>query len=244
MAQSSSQVTGPRGWHVAVIMDGNGRWALARGMARSEGHRAGVDAVCRVIEAAPRLGIGTLTLFAFSSANWQRSPGEVRPLLALIEQFLRGITPTCVERRVRLSVIGRRDRLPVGLRAAIQAAEASTVEGHNLHLRLAVDYSGREAILRAACRMYTAVEISRAAFARLLAGMGPEGESSPDVDLLIRTGGEQRLSDFLLWECAFAELYFTEKAWPDFGAADLEAAMEEFRSRDRTFGRVPEAAAS
>ena len=244
MKQSTSQTPAPRGWHVAIIMDGNGRWATTRGLARSDGHRAGVDAVRRVVEAAPRLGIGTLTLFAFSSANWQRSPAEVRPLLVLIERYLRAIVTPCVEHGVRVSIIGRRDRLPVGLRAAMQSAEAATSRGRNLHLRLAVDYSGREAVLRAACRMYTAMEVTREAFARLLVGVGPDGEPSPDVDLLIRTGGEQRLSDFLLWECAYAELYFTRKAWPDFAAADLEAAMRDFHSRERTFGCEPRAAAS
>ena len=244
MQQSASRYPNTRGWHVAIIMDGNGRWALARGLARPEGHRAGVEAVRRAVEAAPRLGIGTLTLFAFSAANWQRSPGEVRPLLALIENYLRGITGPCREYGVRVSVIGRRDRLPVGLRAAIQAVEASTADGRNLHLRVAVDYSSREAILRAACRMYTATEISCDSFARLLSGVSTDGEPSPDVDLLIRTGGELRLSDFLLWECAFAELHFTRKAWPDFNAADLEAAMDDFLSRKRTFGREPQAAAS
>ena len=242
MKQSTSHTAAPRGWHVAIIMDGNGRWATTRGHARTEGHRAGVDAVRRIVEAAPALGIGTLTLFAFSSANWKRSPAEVRPLFTLIEHYLRAVTGPCVEHGVRLSVIGRRDRLPVGLRAAMQSAEAATAHGRNLHLRLAVDYSSRDALLRAACRMYTATEISPEAFARLLVGVGPDGESAPDVDLLIRTGGEQRLSDFLLWECAYAELYFTRKLWPDFGAADLEAAMRDFHSRERTFGSVPKAA--
>ena len=243
MKQSTSQEN-PSGWHVGIIPDGNGRWAATRGLPRTAGHRAGVDAVRRVVAAAPRLGIGTLTIFAFSSDNWRRSPGEVRPLLHLIENYLREEIPNWVAHGVRLSVIGRRDRLPVALRATIQIAEDATAAGTKLHLRLAVDYSGRDAILRAACRMYTATEINRDAFARLLLGVNPDGRAAPDVDLVIRAGGEQRLSDFLLWECAYAELHFTPKLWPDFAAADLEAAMEDFHSRERTFGRLPEAAAS
>jgi len=242
MLQSTSHSNGFPGWHVAIIMDGNGRWALSRGLPRSAGHRAGVDAVRRVVEAAPGLGIGTLTLFAFSSANWKRSPGEVRPLFALIEHYLREVQAPCLENGVRLSVIGRRDRLPVGLRAAMQSAEAATAAGRRLHLRLAVDYSSREAILRAACRMYTVTEISQTSFARLLAGVCTDGEPSPDVDLLIRTVGERRLSDFLMWECAYAELFFTRTPWPEFSAADLRAAMQDFLARERTYGAEPHAA--
>lgn len=244
MKQSTSQYTNAPGWHVGIILDGNGRWAAARGLPRTAGHGAGVEAVRRAVTAAPGLGIGTLTLFAFSSDNWQRSPGEVRPLLQLVENYLREETVGWATTGVRVTVIGRRDRLPVALRAAIQIAESETAMGRRLHLRLAVDYSARDAILRAACRMYTATEITREAFARLLVGVNPEGHPAPDVDLVIRTGGEQRLSDFLLWECAYAELCFTKKVWPDFTAADLEAAMEEFQSRQRTFGRLPKAAAS
>ena len=238
MRQSTSH-EGRSGWHVGIIPDGNGRWAATRGLPRTAGHKAGVDAVRRVVAAAPGLGIGTLTIFAFSSDNWHRSPGEVRPLLHLIEDYLREEIPNWVANGVRVSVIRRRDRLPVALRAAIQIAEDATTAGTKLHLRLAVDYSGRDAILRAACRMYTATEISRDAFARLLVGVTPDGQAAPDVDLVIRAGGEQRLSDFLLWECAYAELHFTRKLWPDCGAADLEAAMQDFRSRARTFGRLP-----
>jgi undecaprenyl diphosphate synthase len=242
MKQSPSRNC-PSGWHLAVIPDGNGRWATSRGLGRSAGHRAGVEAVRRVLRAAPQFGIGTLTLFAFSADNWLRSPGEVRSLLALIEEFLRAESPRFAERGIRVSVIGRRDRLPAGLRAAIQVVESATAAGSLLRLRLGVDYSARDAILRAACRMYTLTQISRESFARLLGGMSQDG-AMPDVDLLIRTGGEQRLSDFLLWECAYEELYFTSKLWPDFTAADLEEAIREFQSRERTFGQLPKAAAS
>lgn len=226
----------PSGLHVAVIMDGSGRWAQARGLSRPEGHRAGAAAVRRVVEAAPRLGIGTLTLFAFSGDNWQRPAREVANLMAIFEDYLDTATPLAVEQDVRINVIGRRDRLPVSLRAAVDAAEAATRDGRTLHLRLAIDYSGRGAILRAAQRLSRTETPSPEEFARIIAG----GESLPDVDLLIRTGGERRLSDCLLWEIAYAELVFTKRLWPDFDAADLEAALHEFHSRQRRFGRIPE----
>lgn len=200
--------------HVAIIMDGNGRWARERGRQRRAGHRAGAQAVRRVVESAPSLGIDVLTLFAFSADNWQRPAGEVSGLMRLFESYLRGETARCAAEGVRVSVIGRRDRLGPRLVAAIEAAEAGTIEGTRLHLNLAVDYSSRHAM--------------------------SAGERQPDVDLLIRTGGEQRLSDFLLWECAYAELIFSERMWPEFGADDLAAALVEFRSRDRRYGRIEE----
>jgi undecaprenyl diphosphate synthase len=227
-------------FHIAIVPDGNGRWARARGLPRESGHCAGVEAVRRVVERAPALGIDMLTFFAFSSANWERPHGEVRGILRVLEQYLRQDFRGWAESGVRLRVVGRRDRLPSDLRAAVDAAEHSTARGEILELRLAVDYSAREAILRSACRLYTALEISPDAFARLLDGT--DTPPAPNVDLLIRTGGEQRLSDFLLWECAYAELYFTERAWPDFGATDLETAVAEFHRRERRFGRVPDAA--
>jgi undecaprenyl diphosphate synthase len=203
--------------HVAIIMDGNGRWATRRGLPRVAGHRRGAEAVRRIVEAAPQQGVGALTLFAFSADNWKRPPSEVATLMRLFARHLRAEPPRLIENGVRLEVIGRRDRLPAALLAAIEAAERETAGGTKLHLRVAVDYSARESI--------------RA------------GRILPDVDLLIRTGGEQRLSDFLLWECAYAELYFTDTMWPDFGAAELTAAVREFRARQRRFGGVPEAAA-
>ncbi len=197
--------------HTAIIMDGNGRWAQARGLPRSAGHRAGATAVRRVIEAAPALGIGALTLYAFSADNWQRPRVEVQTLMRLLRTYLRTETPRCIAQGVRLEVIGRRDRLPVPLQAAIVAAERATSCGRTLELRLAIDYSARAAMAR---------------------GDAP----LPDVDLLVRTGGEQRLSDFLLRECAYAELYFTPCAWPDFDGAALAAAVAEFGRRQRRFG--------
>jgi undecaprenyl diphosphate synthase len=202
--------------HVAIIMDGNGRWAEQRGLDRSAGHRIGAGAVRRIVEAAPDHGIGGLTLFAFSADNWKRPAPEINALMRLFARHLRTETRRCVDNGVALRVVGRRDRLPGPLVEAIEEAETVTAAGTRLELRLAVDYSGR-----------TAIETGR-----LL----------PDVDLLIRTGGEQRLSDFLLWECAYAELYFTPILWPDVGVADLAAAVAWFHARDRRFGGLKESA--
>jgi undecaprenyl diphosphate synthase len=200
--------------HAAIIMDGNGRWATMRGLPRIAGHRAGADAVRRTVEAAPDLGVGILTLYAFSSDNWRRPPTEVSALMELLDIYLRKETRRCLENGVRLEVIGRRDRLDPRLVKVIERTEAATAAGTTLRLRVAIDYSAREAILG--------------------------GKIGPDVDLLIRTGGEQRLSDFLLWECAYAELIFSRRMWPDFDAHDLASAVREFQTRDRRFGAVPE----
>jgi len=230
--------------HVAILLDGNGRWAAARGLPRHEGHRAGVAAVRRILRAAPSLGIGTLTLYAFSSNNWERPAGEVVSLLALLEDFLRNEAAECAAGNVRLRVIGRRDRIPRSLVDAIESAERMTAAGRALELRIALDYSSREAILRAACWMLSSLEISDREFARRLGEVTHGGRPAPDVDLLIRTGGERRLSDFMLWECAYAELHFTPRMWPEFDAADLAAAVEDFLGRERRFGRLPETAAA
>jgi len=208
-------------------MDGNGRWALGRGLPREAGHRAGVETVSRIVEAAPEAGIGILSLFAFSSDNWRRPRVEVAALMRLLAIYLEKEADRCLRNGVRLEVIGRRDRLSGALREAIAQAEQATAAGQRLWLRIAFDYSGRDAILAAAGR---AGSLSREAVGRAL---------GPPVDLLIRTGGERRLSDFLLWECAYAELVFSPRMWPDFGAADLAAAVREFRGRDRRFGAVP-----
>ena len=226
--------------HVAIIMDGSGRWATARGLPRSAGHRAGHAAVRRVVEAAPQCGIRVLTLFTFSSDNWRRPAGEVAELLRIFEAFFTVDAPAFLQRGIRLSVVGRRDRLPVSLREAIEKVEAASRPGRPLHVRLAIDYSGREAIVRAAHQLRQSGDASAEVFAHLLAEAEHAGEPVPDIDLLIRTGGEQRLSNCPLWEIAYAELFFTPVLWPDFGAADLEAAVQEFQARDRRFGRVPE----
>ncbi|GJE15348.1 di-trans,poly-cis-decaprenylcistransferase [Methylobacterium marchantiae] len=218
------------GHHVGIIMDGNGRWATARGLPRALGHKAGVEAIRRVVEAAPPQGVGTLTLYAFSCDNWKRPEAEIAALMGLLRLYLRTEIARLVENGVRLSVIGRRDRLPEGLAAAIGRAEAATQGGHALHLRIAIDYSARDAILAAV--MASGPGMTREAFSALVTG----DASVPDVDLVIRTSGEQRLSDFLLWESAYAELHFTQRHWPDFDAADLAEALIAFQGRDRRFG--------
>jgi undecaprenyl diphosphate synthase len=230
-----------RSIHVAIISDGNGRWATARRLPRSAGHRAGAQAARAVIEAAPGLGIHTLTLFALSSANWKRPPSEVAGILRILHEYLLTETSHCIDEGIRLSIIGRRDRIPATLRQAIIDSEAATARGTRLHLRLAIDYSARNAIYNAACRFYKVTELSQESFSAVLAEVLRGG--STDVDLLIRTGGEQRLSDFLLWECAFAEFVFLSKRWPDFTVDDLQAAVDEFSHRERTRGALPDAIA-
>jgi undecaprenyl diphosphate synthase len=215
--------------HLAIIMDGNGRWAERRGLPRLAGHCAGERALRRITAAAPNFGISTLTVYAFSSDNWKRPAGEISGLMNLLETHLARELGACLKNGVRLSMIGRRDRIPETARWAVEETERLTQNGRRLHLRLAIDYSSRDAMLAAwqpSCAPY-----DRQAFAERL--------NSPDVDLLIRTAGEQRLSDFLLWESAYAELYFTPVLWPDFNADDLETALEEFARRVRRFGGLP-----
>jgi undecaprenyl diphosphate synthase len=231
------------GLHVAIIMDGNGRWAAARNQPRTVGHAEGANSVRRVVECAPEMGISMLTLYAFSSDNWQRPPREVAALMRLLRKYIHAETETCVEKGIRVSVIGRRDRLAPALVRAIEGAEEATRDGTTLHLRVAVDYSARDAITRAAALIEPGEQLTREKFARLMAAALGAHEPVPEVDLLIRTGGEKRLSDFLLWESAYAELLFTPRLWPDFDAQDLAAALREFHSRDRRFGRIEAAAA-
>lgn len=246
---------GRTGLHVAIIMDGNGRWATARGRPRAEGHRAGSHAVRSVVTAAPGLGISTLTLYAFSSDNWRRPPLEVRQLMRLLQNHLRTEARRCVEEGVRVSVIGRRDRLEPGLVSAIESVEEQTREGTRLLLHLAIDYSGRETMLEALRLSLRTADVlplrgsrrspgdlSRTDLSELMARALHAHQPIPEVDLLIRTGGEKRLSDFLLWEAAYAELVFTPCPWPDFSGEELAAAVEEFRSRERRFGGVTGAA--
>jgi undecaprenyl diphosphate synthase len=237
MGQRPSSASAPDGIHVGIIMDGNGRWAVQQGLSRGAGHRAGADAVRRIVETAPEAGVGILSLFAFSSDNWRRPAVEVAWLMRLFREFIRTDTARCVSNGVRLEVIGRRDRLGLSLLRAIEAAEVATSGGTRLRLRVAIDYSGRDAILRAAqCLRQGAV--SRDSFARLVA-IVDHGSPVPELDLLIRTGGERRLSDFLLWEAAYAELYFTNLMWPEFGPDGLRSAIQDFASRERRFGGLP-----
>jgi undecaprenyl diphosphate synthase len=218
--------------HVGIIMDGNGRWATRRGLSRLRGHEAGVDAIRRVVEAAPDQSVGTLTLYAFSTDNWRRPRAEVTGLMTLLRVYLAKEVGSLVRNGVRLTVIGRRDRLPDGIATAIARAEAATAGGETLHLRIAVDYSARDAILNAALKARDIGDLSRATFSDLVTGEA----GLRDVDLIIRTSGEQRLSDFLLWEGAYAELHFTTRMWPEFEAEDLVQALASFHRRERRFG--------
>jgi len=220
--------------HVAIIMDGNGRWAARRGLPRSAGHRAGAKTLARIVEAAPSLGVSKLTVFAFSSDNWRRPAAEVDGLMNLFRSYLTNESERHARRGTRLSIIGRRDRLSPGLADLISRAEAETRDGKRLHLRVALDYSARDAIARGLAAAPAGLE--RDALGRLIAQSPDDG--SPDVDLLIRTGGEKRLSDFLLWECAYAELAFLDVMWPDFTSADFAAVLAHARNvADPSFGQ-------
>ncbi len=225
--------------HVAIIMDGNGRWATRRGQPRVEGHHRGAQRIRDVVEAAPALGIDVLTLYAFSADNWKRPRSEIEALMHLFEHYLRTEEARLGRNGIRLTAIGRRDRLPPGLRRHLDQVERSTGSGSRLRLRLAIDYSAREAITRAAQEAFALPSWDDEAFAcRIGSGRGVPCQTS-DVDLLIRTGGEQRLSDFQLWECAYAELWFTKVAWPAFTASALARAVAAFRKRQRRFGGLP-----
>jgi undecaprenyl diphosphate synthase len=223
--------------HVAIIMDGNGRWAQQRGLPRTAGHRAGADAVDRAVTAAAQHGIDVLTVYAFSCANWQRPRAEVHSLFSLFRRYLKEQTRRCLEQSIRLNIIGRRDRLDRALLALIERAEQSTGHCTRMILRIAIDYSAQWSLMQASRASRELDDIEPEEFARQLATVNhavPVG----DVDLLIRTGGEQRMSDFLLWECAYAELHFIAKLWPDFDEADFAAALIEYAGRDRRFGRI------
>ncbi len=226
-------------FHVAIIMDGNGRWAQKKGRPRAAGHVAGSEAVRRTAESAPGLGITTLTLYAFSSDNWRRPRDEVVHLMHLFQKHLDSECTRMADRGVRLSIIGRRDRIPDSLKQRIANVEERTREGSSLHLRVAIDYSARDALLAAAGQLAEGVAPTRQAFEESLSQAIHAPRGTGDVDLLIRAGGEQRLSDFLLWESAYAELFFTDVLWPDFSEADLASAIQAFSVRDRRFGGLP-----
>ena len=196
--------------HVAIIMDGNGRWATRRGLPRTAGHVEGAKAVRAAVAAAARAGIETLTLYAFSAANWERPRGEVDGLMFLFRRYLFAETRRCIDESIRLNVIGRRDRLDETLLRAVEHSEQLTAGGKRMHLRIAVDYSAQFSILAAARRSRRMADVTLHDFRRLLNEVDHSREHAPEVDLLIRTGGEKRLSDFLLWECAYAELHFLE----------------------------------
>ena len=226
------------GIHVGIIMDGNGRWATRQGLSRVAGHRAGVAAVRRTVESAPELGVRVLTIYAFSADNWARPAQEVQSIFWIIRAFLRLECERLRKNGVRLEVIGRRDRIPRALLREIEHAEIVTTAERKLHLRIAIDYSARTSIANAAVAAQghagelTTEQMRSIITQKLTSDCG-------DVDLLIRTGGEKRLSDYLLWESAYAELFFTDCMWPEFGGSDLAAAVNEFRHRERRFGAVP-----
>jgi len=225
--------------HVGMIMDGNGRWAQNRDLPRIAGHLSGVDTIGPLISEAPALGISMLSLYAFSADNWRRPPDEVAALMALFEHYLDHETDRYREKNIRLTFIGRRDRLAVELVEKIEHAEYVTAQGTGLHLRIAIDYSSRAAIAHAAARVQRDPSLDPDQMLRVFSDELDGEPAARDIDLLIRTGGEQRLSDFLLWECAYAELLFSARMWPEFTADDLGEAVTEFHKRERRFGRLP-----
>jgi undecaprenyl diphosphate synthase len=226
--------------HIAIIMDGNGRWATQRGLPRTAGHVEGAKAVRRAVETAARAGVDTLTLYAFSAANWSRPPTEISALMRLFGQYLFSETRRCVEQSIRVNVIGRRDRLNDNLLRSIEQSERLSASCTGMHLRVAVDYSSQYSILKASQAAHRlapdAGSISPQDFERLLHQVDHSVQDSGPVDLLIRTGNERRLSDFLLWECAYAELVFAECLWPEFDEAQFLRAMEDYAGRQRRFG--------
>ena len=225
--------------HVAIIMDGNGRWARARGLPRAAGHRAGAQAVRRTIEAAIGCGVKWLTLYAFSSENWRRPPEEVLDLTGLLRRYLRQELAEMSREGVRLRVIGNRARFDADLQAELDRAERATRGNSRLNLNMALSYGARDEIIAAARAVAAAVEAGE-----LRAGDLDEGRfgqflftaGMPDPDMVIRTSGERRLSNFLLWQSAYAELVFLDVLWPDFCRADFEFALAEFSRRERRFG--------
>lgn len=221
--------------HIAIIMDGNGRWARERGLERSAGHRAGAEAVRAVVEECARLGVNYLTLYAFSSENWARPKNEISSLFTLLVEFLTVETPRLAAQNVSLGVIGDIGKLPLPSRLALSHAREATAKGAGMRLNLALNYGGRDEIVRAAKKLFASVknqsEIDENKFAQFLDTAG-----QPDPDLLIRTSGELRLSNYLLWQCAYSELYFTPIYWPDFTPAELHRALEAYAVRKRRFG--------
>ena len=228
--------------HLAIIMDGNGRWAEQRGVPRWKGHEMGAHAVRRVTEAACRQEIPILTLFAFSSENWKRPETEVHVLFSLFDRYLRSERQNLLQHDIRISAFGRRDRLPLLLHKTLSAAEKATRDCKRLHLRIALDYGARYEIVeavRSIANEYRKQKIRLNQITEDLFAKRLSPGCIPDPDLIIRTAGEQRLSNFLLWQAAYSEFYFSPKLWPDFDESDLEEALADFRSRTRKFGALP-----
>ncbi len=224
--------------HIAIIMDGNGRWASQRGLPRTAGHRAGAKTVDKVVEAAARHGVATLSLYAFSADNWRRPQTEVAALFALLRRNLLRQTPRCLEQSIRINVIGRRDRLTPEVLRTIEHSERATAHCTGMRLRIAVDYSSQHSLMESCRRMSAESGTDRARFMQHLGDVDHSTTAAPDVDLLIRTGGEKRLSDFLLWESAYAELHFIDCFWPDFDATAFSQAIDEYAKRERRFGQI------
>ena len=233
MSQDNAAPTLPQ--HIAITMDGNGRWASARGLPRAEGHRRGADAARRVVEAAAKFGVQHLTLFSFSSENWSRPQDEVQDLMGILRWRLRSEVADMHKQGVRLRVIGDRARLPTDIAKLIDDAEAITDANRRITVTMALSYGGRNDLVQATKRLVadglTPDQIDEAAIAERLSTAG-----SPPPDLMIRTGGEMRISNFLLWECAYAEFLFSDVMWPDFGADELAVAIESFQGRERRYG--------
>lgn len=226
--------------HIAIIMDGNGRWAVRRRLPRTAGHRAGATAVNTIVEAAARRRVSTLTLYAFSAGNWQRPEGEVSALFGLFKRHLLTQTRRCLEQSIRINVIGRRDRLRPELRELIERSEHATALCTGMRLRIAIDYSAQHSLVETCRRLRPQDQIDRSSFVQRLAEVDHAALPAPEVDLLIRTGGEKRLSDFLLWECAYAELHFVDCMWPDFDERAFDEALLEYAKRERRFGAIDE----
>jgi len=224
--------------HIAIIMDGNGRWASRRGLPRSAGHRAGAKTVNSIVEAAARDDVKVLSLYAFSAANWQRPKTEVAALFSLLRRYLLSQTERCLEQSIRLNFVGRRDRLSPTLLALIERSERATAQCSRMLLRIAVDYSAQYSLMETCRRLRVEPDLDRNRFAQVLSEVDNSVDVVPAVDLMIRTGGEQRLSDFLLWECAYAELFFSDILWPDFDASAFAVALRDFAARDRRYGRI------
>ncbi len=224
--------------HVGIIMDGNGRWAQRRGLPRSAGHIEGAKAVNDIVETAARARVRALSLYAFSADNWRRPGAEVAALMSLLRRYLMTETRRCIEQSVRINIIGRRDRLTPSLVRAIERSEQLTAACTGMHLRIAVDYSAQHSILEAARRASSQLDVDAARFQQLLDEVDHSAVPAGAVDLLIRTGAEKRLSDFLLWQCAYAEFYFADCMWPDFGVKGFHAALDYYHGRQRRFGQV------
>ncbi len=238
MSNQISKSCNEKSFHVAIIMDGNGRWANMQGRPRFFGHRAGAENLRSIVETCPHLGITTLTAYAFSSDNWGRPTQEVKMLMRLFNTYLQTEIKNLIKNGVKLTFIGRRDRFDSNILTKMKNAERATAEGNTLNLRLAVDYSARDMLMEAAKKLGDS-EPTRSNFLKSLAKAQNGSSNTPDVDLLIRTGGEKRLSDFLLWECAYAELFFSPVMWPEFNPDYLQMAVDDFKHRERRFGCIP-----